>query len=587
MPQQPSNVFRIEVGDRALPDDVAELIVSAYVDDSLNLPDMFLLAFRDPGRDVLQTLQRAGLEIGKKITISVVSDASPSGQKLISSAEVTALEAELEPDGTLAVVRGLDQSNRFFRGRRTESYQNATYSDIVKKVAQRAGIAVGAVDATTEVRAHVSQGNVSDWAFLKDLAAKVGYELTVLDGKLDFRKPKGASGAPAPAKEGAQSQDPLQLKWGENLLRFRSVVTSAEQVKEVNVRGWDVKAKKALVGVAPGETTAVRLSVEPKTLADRFGNPVHLSAETPYDSQAEVDAAAKALAEEIAGSFAAFDGVARGDPKLKAGAAVSLGSVGPTFEGRYTLTTTRHVYDRTEGYTTWFTVSGRQERSLLGLASGGNGSGARRPIEGVVPAIVTNAKDPEGLCRVKLKFPWLSDSYETDWVRTVQTGAGATRGAMVVPEVNDEVLVAFEHGSLRRPYVIGGLYNGVDKPGMPADQLVDGAGHVNWRAFVSRTGHRLVFSDESGKEHVELRTGDGKFVLLLDKAKTTIEITSNGKVVIKGTQDVEISSDANIKLKAGANLDIEAGAQLRIKGTQVSVEGSGPVAVKGSPIQLN
>src|SRR5919198_3698058 len=142
MAQQPSNTFRIEVDGTALADDLAELIASAYVDDSLSLPDMFLLAFRDPGRDILQ---RTGIEIGKKITISVISDAAPGGDKLISNAEVTALEVEFEPAGTLAVVRGLDQAHRLFRGRRTESYLNATYSDIAKKVAQRAGLAVGKV----------------------------------------------------------------------------------------------------------------------------------------------------------------------------------------------------------------------------------------------------------------------------------------------------------------------------------------------------------------------------------------------------------------------------------------------------------
>src|SRR5438093_2441389 len=172
MVQQSSNTFRIEVDGKPLGDDLMQSMVSAFVDDSLNLPDMFVLAFRDPGRDVLE---RAGIEIGKKITISVVSDASPGGETLISKAEVTALEAEFEPAGTLSVVRGLDQSHRLFRGRRTESYQNATYADIAKKVAQRAGIALGTIDPTTEVRADVSQGNVSDWDFLRALAAKVGY----------------------------------------------------------------------------------------------------------------------------------------------------------------------------------------------------------------------------------------------------------------------------------------------------------------------------------------------------------------------------------------------------------------------------
>ncbi len=581
--QQPSNNFRIEVDGAPLPAELMPLLVSVFVDDSLNLPDMFLLAFRDPDRSVLE---KAKVEIGKKITISVISDAEPGGEKLIAGAEVTALEAEFEPTGTLSVIRGLDQSHRLFRGRRTESYQNATYSDIAKKVAQRAGLAAGKIDSTTQVFPHVSQGNVSDWEFLKDLAGKIGYEVTALDGKLDFRKPTESSGGPASGT--LATENPLQLTLGSNLLRFRSVVTSAEQVKEVKVRAWDAKQKKALIGSAPGETRSVTLSVKPAELAAKFGNPVHVGVETPYGSQAEVDIAAKALAEEIAGSFAAFDGVARGNPKLKAGTAVSLGLAGKPFDGRYTLTTTRHLYDPLEGYMTWFTVSGRQERSLLGLASGGNGSVARRPIEGVVPAIVTNARDPDNLCRVKLKFPWMSDTFETDWVRTVQPGAGAGRGAMILPEVNDEVLVAFERGDIRRPYVIGGLYNGVDKPPSVPGPLIDAnSGKVDLRGFVSRTGHRLLFSDASGKERVELQTGDGKFVVLLDKAKTVIEITSGGKVIIKGSGDVEIASDANVKLKAGANLDIEAGGQLKVKGAQVSVEASGPAAVKGNPIQLN
>jgi phage protein D len=580
-PQQPSNTFRVSVEGEPLPDDVAALLVSIFVDDSLNLPDMFMLVFRDAERDVLK---RAKVDIGKKITISMVSDGERGGVKLISGAEVTALEAEFEPTGTLTVVRGLDRSHRLFRGRRTESYQNVTYSDVAKKLAQRAGLALGKVDSTTEVFAHLSQANVSDWELLQDMAGKIGYEVAVLDGKLDFRKPADASRGPQSGT--LLSSDPLQLTLGSNLLRFRSSVSSAEQVKEVKVRAWDVKGKKALIGSAPGKTRSITLSVEPAKLAERFGNPVHVNVDTPYASQSEVDTAAGALAEKIAGSFAVFDGVARGNPKLKAGTAVSLGLAGEPFDGRYMLTTTRHVYDAVEGYTTWFTVSGRQERSLLGLASG-NGSASRRPIEGVVPAIVTNSKDPDGLCRVKLKFPWMSDTYETDWVRTLQPWAGNGYGSVIVPEVNDEVLVAFEHGDIRRPYILGGLYNGIDKPPATGGALIDGAGKVNSRTLVSRTGHRLLLSDENGKEFVNLQTGDGKFVLTLDKTKTVIEITSNGKVVIKGTQDVEITSNTNMKLKAGVNLDIEAGAQLKVKGAQVSVEATGPASVKGTPIQLN
>jgi phage protein D len=580
--QQPSNTFRIEVGGTPLPTEILPQLVSAFVDDSLNLPDVFLLTFRDPDRVVLK---KSGMDIGKKVTISVISDAAPGSEKLISEAEITALEAEFDPAGTLTVVRGFDQSHRLFRGRRTETYKNATYSDIAKKVAERAGLQVGKIDSTSQVFKHVSQGNVSDWDFLKEIADKIAYELTVVDGKLDFRKPASASAAPGSGT--LRSENPLQLTLGSNLLRFRSVVTSAEQVKEVRVRGWDVQTKKALIGSAHSETPSVELGVKPDELGARFGSSVHVSTETPYGTQSEVDGAAKALAQRIAGSFASFDGIARGNPQLKAGRGVSLGLAGEPFDGRYTLTTTRHVYDPIEGYMTWFTVSGREERSLLGLTSSGNGSFAK-PIYGVVPAIVTDARDPDNLCRVKLKFPWMSDTYETDWVRIVQGGAGKSRGTILIPEVNDEVLVAFEHGNIRRPYVIGGLYNGVDQPSKLGGSFIDrNSGDVNFRALVSRGGHRMVLSDEKGKEHVEVRSGDGKLVLLLDQNKTAIEISGKGKVSIKGARDVEISSGTNMKIKASAGLELEAGAQLKLKGAQVSVDGSGPVTVKGSPIQLN
>ncbi len=92
----------------------------------------------------------------------------------------------------------------------------------------------------------------------------------------------------------------------------------------------------------------------------------------------------------------------------------------------------------------------------------------------MVIGVVTAVDDPESLGRVKVKFPWLADDYESWWARVAQLGAGPDRGAVWLPEVNDEVLVAFEHGDTRRPYVVGGLCNGVDNPPF-GDGLIDGS----------------------------------------------------------------------------------------------------------------
>src|SRR5664280_3415392 len=107
-----------------------------------------------------------------------------------------------------------------------------------------------------------------------------------------------------------------------------------------------------------------------------------------------------------------------------------------------------------------------------------------RRITGVVVGVVTNNQDPDGFGRVKVKFPWLSDVDESDWARVAAPMAGNKRGFYFLPEVDDEVLVAFEHGDVRFPYVLGALWNGKDAP--PA---TNGDGKNNVRVIQSRSGH--------------------------------------------------------------------------------------------------
>jgi phage protein D/phage baseplate assembly protein gpV len=565
--QQHTAKLRVDVDGRTIPEDLDNLLVSAFVDDSTSVPDMFQLAYRDPSRRVLE---EAGIRIGSKVRIVVFTDDTPGGEPLFTG-EVTSLEAEFDPGGTLTVVRGYDPSHRLCRGRVTESYRDVTYSDIAGRVARRVGLEVGQIDPHPTVHRHVSQGNVTDWQFLTGLAEEIGYEVGCFDGTFAFRRPRPASSGPGTGSL-ASEDEPLQLVLGTNLLRFRAVVTAAEQVKEVTVRGWDVSQKREVVGSAPPDTASAAVGVRPAELADRFGGPVYVGVDVPHGTQAEVDAAAKARAERIAGAFCELEGVARGNPKLRAGRAVSLGLVGEPFDGRYTLSTTRHVFDPKDGYVVWFTVSGRQERSLFGLVAGGTGNGmaAPAPIHGVVPAIVTDVNDPEKRCRVKVRFPWLSDGYSTDWVRTVQLSAGNRRGGMFLPEVNDEVLVAFEQGDIRRPYVIGGLYNGVDAPEV-GEGIVDGGGQVSRRAFVSKKGHELSFADDAASNGIRLRTGSRSLEVRLDDGRTEITVTSNGTITIKGTSTVTVESSGQLALKAAAGITIDGGPSVEVKGGVVKI----------------
>ncbi|MGW4776173.1 VgrG-related protein [Streptomyces filamentosus] len=556
----------VEVGGSPLPARLMNTLVEGYVDDSRTLPDLFLLRFRDPDRTLLA---QGGIEVGAEIALLARSGGGTEPRPLLDGV-VTALELELDESGTYTVVRGLDETYKLLRGARVAGYQNMTLSDIVAQVARRAGLNPGTVDVAGPVLDHVAQANVSDWEFVRGLAEEAGAQAYVRDGALHVVKPAEAGGAPDASARA--DRDPLVLERGANLLRCRASVSAAEQVSEVEVRGWDVRGKRALVGRAPaGASATLALGVTAAQVTAPFGEARHVVTDGGYGTQERVDRAAKALAERIAGSFAELEAVIRGNPEVRAGTAVALNAVGAPFEGRYTVTSSRHVFDALRGYETWLTVSGQQERSLYGLTGGGPAAD-RRP-GGLVNATVTDTQDPEGSGRVKVAFPWLSDEYASDWARTAQA-AGTGGGEPYIPEVGDEVVVGFELGRLDRPYVLGGLYNGQDRPsGGGAVDPTSGA--VDRRAFASKGGHRLELLDAAGgAQGVRLRTGDGKLTIDLDQAGTAVTVGSDGAVRITAKEKVSITASG------GVSVDAERGA-LELSGDSVSVTARQGVRVDG------
>ena len=195
-------------------------------------------------------------------------------------------------------------------------------------------------------------------------------------------------------------------------------------------------------------------------------------------------------------------------------------------------------------------------------------------IYGVVIGVVTNNQDPDAMGRVKVKFPWLSDVDESDWARVAAPMAGKQRGVYFLPEVDDEVLVAFEHGNVRFPYVVGALWNGKDAP--PA---TNSDGKNNVRIIQSRSGHVVKLNDEDGKETIEIIDKSQKNSIVIDTAKNTITVTTDKDITFsatKGTikldaQNVEISSSAATKVKAGSTMNVEASGTMTVKGATVNI----------------
>ena len=168
---------------------------------------------------------------------------------------------------------------------------------------------------------------------------------------------------------------------------------------------------------------------------------------------------------------------------------------------------------------------------------------------GAFPALVTDNVDPEGLGRVKISLPWSPDtagaSYDT-WARLATFMAGNNRGSWFIPDVDDEVLIVFEGGDPRRPYVIGSLWNGKDAP----PESMDGAGKNFKKVLRSRNGVKLTMDDNDGREQFILETPGGQSLTLKDGPGAVEIVDSNGNSIKLETSGITITASAKVTVNA-------------------------------------
>jgi len=188
-------------------------------------------------------------------------------------------------------------------------------------------------------------------------------------------------------------------------------------------------------------------------------------------------------------------------------------------------------------------------------------------VNGIIIGLVSDLADPENLARVRVTYPYLGDQV-SDWARLVTPMAGKDRGILFRPEVGDEVLVAFELGDVRRPYILGSLWSSTDTP--PPD---DGnAKQNNLRLIKSRNGHKVILDDTNGKEKIEIIGSDDQRKIVFDISGQKIQVTCD-------SGDIEISAPAGtvkvdgvtVEVKASGNMTLEATGTMTIKGATVNI----------------
>ncbi len=527
----------VRIDGTALAPELAALLVLLRVRDSLRLPDQAFLRLADPQ---LAHVNDELLAVGR--TIEVLFAPSTGGQaSSLFSGRIESIELELLVGGAFIAATAYEPAFVLHQQRRTQAFQSMTSGEIAAQVIDAAGLtpSITGSAASDAVHPFLLQSEETDWQLLWRLADAIDFEVVGEGATVHFR-PAGSSSTGA-----------LQLRAPEQLLCFRPRITAAQQVEGIEVRGWDPASAEAIVAEERAPTPDSSPGAGRDEVAAKSGAGEWSVGDRTVVSHDEASALAGSLAARLTNAWVEAEGVAVGNPSLGAGSLVQVSGVGTRFGGSYTLTSTTHVLSGGRGYETHFTVSGRAARTIAGLLD--PTPAAPRWGTSVVVGVVTQTEDPEGLGRVRVQHPALGEGAEGWWARIAAPAAGAGRGLLMMPMPGDEVVLAFEQGDPRRPYVLGSVWNGRATPG----ELVKSDG-----SFALASDHDIS----------------------LDAAGAT-SIAAQKAIDVKGAEGVSMQAQQELTL-GGASVVLQADGSVTVKGGDIAVQASGTVQISGSEVLL-
>ncbi len=575
--------MQIKVNGSALSEATEDDLMRVMVDTRLYLPSSFEIWLLDHlVSGAYRYADGTQFALGTPIVVSAPTGGMESSTlESIITGEITALETSYDRDGeSYFIVRGYDIMHRLRRGRKTRTFLNSTDSNIVTKILTEAGFCKKSVASTSAQYPYVLQNHVSDLSFLQARARCSGYRLTVdAGGTLRYTKQSESLGNGA------------TLTLGENLWQFRPSINAADVVGSTVATSWgsETTSTRQLTGNATVNATGLPSGLSSKfsTAKSAFGGTAKASTILALNASSDATAVATALAERVRAKFVRAEGTCLGDAKVNAGLKITVKNAGTSYSGQYVVTATTHSFDAGGTYETEFLVSSSAEDTLMSLLDEGTRDDELIPgrMDTVVTGMVTaNENDPNNLGRVKVKFPWLGKAngadVESTWCRLATPFAGAQSGMLFLPEVNDEVLVAFEQGDVNRPYVLGSLWSNTNQPPL-ANNVAAAQGKVNKRVIKSRVGHQIILDDTQGAEKITVIDKTNKNSIEIDASQNSITIKANGPInLTSASGDVSIECN-NFSVKAKSNCTLEGGttAKFSSKGA-LNMESTGNMAIK-------
>lgn len=338
--------IKILVQGKPLTPKVEADFVSAKVSEDLEAPSMFELKFVtwDVEKQKFTWIDEEVFELGDTVEIQM---GYKKDLQTVMVGEITGLEPEFFQDETpILVVRGHDLRHRLLRGRQTKSFTQMKDSEIVSKIAKAKGLTPKVEDTKVKLE-YVLQHNQTDWEFVQERAARLGYEVAVDNKTLYFRPPDNGE------------KKLFTITYGDDLQDFQPRLSTMNQVYQVKVQGWLPKDKKIILAKAGAGKEGNKMGGSTsgaKEVQKAFGLSSDTIVNQAVSSKAEADRMSLGQFKERLLDYITGEGTCQGYPNLRAGKVIEITGVGKKFSGLYYLMTVEHSYSESQGYQTFFTV---------------------------------------------------------------------------------------------------------------------------------------------------------------------------------------------------------------------------------------